>query len=139
MFSSSRILPDTSSVRANKVDTIIGPLTSIDGTINATGTIRIDGKYNGDIITETDVIVGETGIVTGNITAFNVTISGMVTGNMKCGSLFELLSTGQLVGDIEAKNISINTGAIFKGRCLMLTKEDTAITVASDTPVPVSN
>lgn len=139
MFSSSRILPDTSSGKANKVDTIIGPLTSIQGTINATGTIRIDGKYDGDIITETDVIIGETGIVTGNITAFNATISGMVTGNIKCSSLFELLSTGQLIGDIEAKNVSVNTGAIFKGKCLMLTKEDVTVTADLSTPVSVSN
>jgi cytoskeletal protein CcmA (bactofilin family) len=139
MFSSSKILSDSSNSKAGKIDTIIGPLTSIQGTLNATGTIRIDGKYNGDVNTETDVIIGETGVITGNITALNITISGMVIGNMKCGNLLELLPTGQLVGDIDAKNISINTGAIFKGKCLMAIKEDNLIPIESNIPLAESN
>lgn len=127
MFSSSKILADAPSAKNSKIDTIIGSLTSIEGNLNASGTIRIDGRYNGDVITEIDVIVGETGVIKGNITAINITISGVVVGNMKCSGLLEILPTGQLVGDIEAKNISINTGAIFKGNCIMATKEDNLV------------
>jgi cytoskeletal protein CcmA (bactofilin family) len=125
MFTSSKIIPDTVTNKSNKIDTIIGALTTIQGNMSGSGTIRVDGKYNGDICTETDVIIGETGSVTGNITSANVTISGIVEGNMKCSELLEILPTGQLIGDIEAKNISINTGAIFKGKCAMNTKETT--------------
>lgn len=136
MFSSSKVQPDTSNSKNSKIDTIIGPSTTIQGTLNATGTIRIDGQYNGDIYTETDLIVGETGVVKGNISALNTTLSGMVNGNIKCSGLIELLPTAQLVGDIEAKNVSINTGAIFKGKCLMVTKQEDS--VPADNTISVS-
>jgi cytoskeletal protein CcmA (bactofilin family) len=139
MFSSSKTLLDVSTSKTSKIDTIIGPSTAIQGTLSATGSIRVDGKYNGDVVTEMDVIVGETGVVSGNITALNITISGMVIGNMKCSNLMEILPTGQLVGDIDAKNISINTGAIFKGKCLMATKEDNIVTQDSSIPLSESN
>lgn len=104
---------------SQRIDTIIGPSSNIEGKINASGTVRIDGKYTGDIFTDEDVIVGENGVINGNISARNVSISGKVDGNVLCKGLLEILSTGQLDGDIEVKKISISDGAVFKGKCSM--------------------
>jgi cytoskeletal protein CcmA (bactofilin family) len=102
-----------------RIDTIIGPSSNIEGKINATGTVRIDGKYTGDIFTDEDVLIGENGIINGNISSRNVSISGKVDGNIICNGLLEILPTGHLNGDIEVKKISISDGAIFKGKCSM--------------------
>lgn len=106
-----------------KIDTIIGPSSKLEGKINASGTIKIDGSYTGDIYTEGDVIVGETGVIEGNIFSNNVSISGKVNGNVNCEGLLEVLPCGRLIGDIEVKNISISDGAIFKGKCSMVSGE----------------
>jgi cytoskeletal protein CcmA (bactofilin family) len=114
MFNNQRKLQDS-----QKIDTIIGPSSNIEGKINATGTVRIDGKYTGDIFTDEDVLVGENGVINGNINSRNVSISGKVDGNIICNGLLEILPTGHLDGDIEVKKISISDGAIFKGKCSM--------------------
>lgn len=102
-----------------KIDTIIGPSSNIEGKINASGTVRIDGKYTGDIFTDGDVIIGEDGVIDGNITAVNVSISGKVEGNVFCQNLLEILSTGHLNGDVEVKKLFISDGAVFRGKCNM--------------------
>ena len=114
MFNNQKKLQDST-----RIDTIIGPSSNIEGKINTTGTIRIDGKYTGDIFTDEDVLVGENGIINGNINSRNVSISGKVDGNIICNGLLEILPTGHLDGDIEVRKISISDGAIFKGKCSM--------------------
>lgn len=106
-----------------KIDTIIGPSSNIEGKINAAGNVRIDGKYTGDIYTESDVIIGETGYIKGNIFSNNVSISGKVEGNVTCKGILEIAPTGRLIGDIEVKNVSICDGAVFKGNCNMISSE----------------
>lgn len=106
-----------------KIDTIIGPSSRLEGKINASGTVRIDGTYNGDIYTDGDVIVGETGFIDGNIFSTNSSITGKVSGNVNCKGLLEILPSGKLLGDVEVKSISISDGAIFKGKCSMLAGE----------------
>lgn len=106
-----------------KIDTIIGTSSNIQGTISSAGTIRIDGSYTGNITSDSDVIVGESGLIEGNIFASNVVISGKVNGNINCRSLLEISSTGRLVGDVEVKNIAIADGAYFKGKCNTLVND----------------
>lgn len=104
----------------NCIDTVLGPSSNIEGKINAGGTVRIDGKYTGDIFSEADVIIGESGIINGNIHAENISISGNVNGNIFSKGLLEIFTTGKLEGDIEVRKIVISDGAIFKGKCNMI-------------------
>lgn len=114
----------TSKKTQDEIDTIIGPSSSIEGQINASGSVRIDGKYKGDIHSDANVIIGEQGYVSGNIFTSNLSISGRVEGNVNCKGLLEIHSTGQLIGDVEVKSISISDGAIFKGKCNMISSEN---------------
>ncbi|MFA9397564.1 MAG: polymer-forming cytoskeletal protein, partial [Clostridiaceae bacterium] len=103
----------------SKIDTLIGVSTSMEGNISSDGNIRIDGTFKGDINTKKQVNIGENGHIIGNITAYNIVISGKVEGNIKCDGLLEILPSGKLHGDIEVINISIKEGAIFKGSSCM--------------------
>lgn len=105
---------------SSKIDTVIGPSSNIQGNISSTATVRIDGNYEGDIVTDEDVIVGEKGIIKGNITAINVSLSGKVTGNVSCRGLLEILPLGVLDGDIEVCKISIIDGGTLRGKCSMI-------------------
>lgn len=111
------------SLSENRIDTVLGPSSNIEGKISAGGTVRIDGKYIGDVFSEADVIIGENGNINGNIHAENISISGTVNGNIFSKGLLEILSTGRLDGDIEVKKIIISDGAIFKGKCNMISND----------------
>ena len=65
-----------------QIETIIGKDTQIKGSINATGTIRIDGQFEGEISTASDAVIGETGNLKAQVRARNATVAGIVNGNM---------------------------------------------------------
>ena len=100
--------------------TIISPNSKFEGTLNSTGILRIDGEFRGDINIKGNVIIGEDGIVIANINADKVTIAGKVEGNICCSGSLELVQSGKLTGDIDAKSIRVDEGAIFDGKCKML-------------------
>ena len=90
-----------------------------EGKLVFQGSVRIDGKFKGDIISNDYLIVGETGIVEGTINVGNATISGTVNGKLQIKNKLELLSTGKIDGEIFTKILSISEGAKFNGNCTM--------------------
>ncbi|MCK5243100.1 polymer-forming cytoskeletal protein [bacterium] len=101
------------------VDTVLGVGSDFKGQINAKGSIRIDGKIEGNVNSEEGVIVGEKGLIKGNVAAKTVLISGKVTGNVAATKRLEIMPAGQLQGDIHTPRLVIAEGVIFKGNCDM--------------------
>jgi cytoskeletal protein CcmA (bactofilin family) len=101
------------------VDTVLGAGSDFKGQIFAKGTIRIDGKIEGNVTSEEGVIVGEKGSVKGNISGKSVIISGKVSGNVSSLRRLEITPTGQLQGDIRSPRLVIAEGVVFKGNCDM--------------------
>jgi len=103
-----------------KVETLISQDTTIDGIIEASGTIRVDGTVKGGIHNAEGVIIGDTGIVEGDIKGLGVSLAGKVKGNVYAESILELLPGSTLIGDIETGQLSISEGAHFDGVCSMI-------------------
>lgn len=106
-------------VNFDKMDTIIGKETVFQGVISATGAIRIDGEFKGEIKVKGDLVIGESGKVEAAVEARNVLIAGYLKGNILASGKVDLSPTAKLVGDIKVKNLIIEEGAFFKGNCLM--------------------
>jgi cytoskeletal protein CcmA (bactofilin family) len=102
------------------VDTLISQHSTIEGSIKSEGTLRIDGKVTGDVNSKSDVIVGETGLVEGNIDCVNIIISGIVNGNINASEQLRLTPTSRLNGDANIKSIITDEGSYFNGSCNML-------------------
>jgi cytoskeletal protein CcmA (bactofilin family) len=104
----------------DKVGTIIGKDTIFQGNIKANGTLRVDGRIEGDVDCQGDVIIGETGSVIASIKAKNILIAGAIKGNVSIAGKLELAATGKLEGDILSTNtLIVDDGAIFQGACQM--------------------
>jgi cytoskeletal protein CcmA (bactofilin family) len=110
------------SINSEKVDTIIGRGTMFEGTVNAEGTVRLDGKVLGGLNLTGSLIVGEEGAVKGNIKTESAYIAGVIEGNVIATSQLHITHTAKLVGDITVKNIIIDEGAIFIGNCKIITE-----------------
>lgn len=103
----------------DKVNTLIGVGTEIKGTVKATGGIRIDGRVDGELLHDGDLIVGEEGVVEASIKTRNATIAGEVRGNVEASGRVEIVATGKVLGDIAVTTLIINEGAVFDGSCQM--------------------
>ena len=109
---------DDSSVSGD-IETVIGKNTKIQGEVSGTGNLRIDGEIEGELKLSGSVIVGETGMVTGNVSARSLDVSGTVHGNAQTEEGLTIHSEGQLIGDVKVNAFQIEDGGIFKGRSEM--------------------
>lgn len=110
------------------VDTLIGANTQFTGNVESEGAIRVDGKVKGDIKTAGDVFIGQGAVITGNITAGNVNLSGTVEGNITAKGILRILSSAKLYGDIRVNSFIADEGALFQGKCNMMDEQETAAT-----------
>ena len=96
--------------------TIISNGVKIEGKITSSGNIRIDGELQGDILSQSDVTIGELGQVNGQINANVITIGGKVSGIVRAKEKLILDSKSNLKGDIFTKTLVVEAGAKFDGK-----------------------
>ena len=89
------------------------------GDLVSSGDIRIDGQLNGSIKTHGRLVVGEAGIIDGQISCKSAIVGGQIKAKITTKDLLTLRSSAKLSGEIVAGQLSIEPGAIFSGKCSM--------------------
>ncbi len=90
----------------------------IKGTIKFGEALRIDGKFDGELITDNgEIVVGKTGNVKANVKVRSAVIEGRVEGNIKASDKVEFKQKAQLMGDLQAKSLVIEEGVVCVGKC----------------------
>ena len=103
----------------SQVPNIIAQDTNIVGDIVSDGDFRIEGSIKGKIVAKGRIVVGQSGIVEGEITCNNADICGNVKGKLNVTNLTVLKATAIFSGDVVTKKISIEPDAVFSGTCQM--------------------
>jgi len=102
-----------------ELETVIGSSVKVKGNFIGQGNVKVEGTISGRLDTKGDVRIGSGAKAQANIKARNVFISGEVKGTIKAVEKTVLNSTARVLGDIETKSLSIESGAMFSGKCLM--------------------
>ncbi len=89
------------------------------GELEFEDTMRIDGRFNGKIMSKNELIVGESAHIEGDIHVGRVAISGTVVGRIVAEQRVEIHRNGKVFSDIETPSLVIEEGAIFQGNCTM--------------------
>lgn len=122
MISKVKEVPTTNT---RKVDTVIGKESSFKGNLEAPGgSVRIDGYFEGELHIGGDLIVGEGGIVIGNVVAKNIIIAGEVKGTVEARGKMELAPSAKVIGDSKMITLVVEDGAFLQGMCAPLPKGD---------------
>jgi len=95
---------------------VISSEVEITGTIKGTGSLRIDGKLEGELHCAGDAVIGQSAQIKGNIVVSSATIEGTIQGNITAKDRIEMKSTARVTGDIRAKRLSVEDGVTFVGR-----------------------
>ena len=114
MFKKSQNSPIT-ILNQGEILTILGEDFECEGNIKCKSTARIEGKITGDIIVKKGIILGEKGIVKGNIETETAVIFGTVNGNVKVKHL-EIKETGTIKGDVKTENLLVEMGGKYNGK-----------------------
>lgn len=111
-------MTSTKNVLSNDVE--------IKGSIKFSHDLIIDGRIEGEVISDGALTVGENAVIKGEIKTRTVVIFGKVEGNIVVQERCELKSNATLIGDIAAGTLSIEEGATFDGRSQVGRKPDAA-------------
>ena len=87
----------------------------IKGEIRVDGTVRIDGRLEGEIHTKGTVVIGEDGMVQGTVTAGTLINSGKVKATVTATERIQLLKTGTLIGEVHTPSFAMEDGSKFQG------------------------
>ena len=102
-----------------QVNGLIGKQSEFEGKLSFTGTVRIDGRFKGEITAGDTVIVGETGVLEADIHVSSIVIKGVVKGNVLAKKRIELQAPAKVHGNIQAPTVTMEQGVILEGTCRM--------------------
>ena len=117
-----------------EVSAFLGTGTEFNGTLTFEGTIRIEGKVSGEVISQDTLVVGEDAEVDAEINVGVLVCRGQVRGNVKASGHIELHETSELRGNISTPRLMISEGAIFHGSCEMPQAGDKVTLLSAITP-----
>jgi cytoskeletal protein CcmA (bactofilin family) len=90
-----------------------------NGSLTFEGTVRIDGRFEGQVVTNDTLIIGESGRIIADINAGTIICKGKVEGNLVAAQRIELHSTSQVVGTVKTPSLFVEVGGILDGECDM--------------------
>lgn len=108
-------VPRGSPATPGKESLIAADLT-IEGKIEGGGSVRIAGKFKGDVNVQGDLTIEAGAKLTGSVRADKVTIAGELEGNVVEASRIDLLQTGTVIGDLKTRSLAVAAGATMRGK-----------------------
>lgn len=106
-------------IKSGNVEAFLGKNTSFEGKMGFEGMARLDGKFDGEIVSGDILIIGETATVNAEVNVSTLAIDGEVSGNVSATGKIEIHSTGKLYGNITTPILVIEEGGLFDGTCKM--------------------
>jgi len=103
-------------VGAPRKESLIAADITIEGKIEGGGSVRIAGKFKGDVNVQGDLTIEVGAKLTGAVRAEKVTIAGELEGNVEQAALVDLQHTGVVVGDVKAGSLTVAAGARLRGQ-----------------------
>ncbi len=102
-----------------EITTLLGRGATFEGKLTFDGTVRIDGRFKGEVFSEDTLVIGEGAVVEAEIEIGEVIIQGTVVGNIKAKRSIEIHAPGRMKGDLHTPTLQIDKGVVFEGRSFM--------------------
>lgn len=106
--------PDQAEITA-----FLGKGTEFKGVLSFEGTIRVDGKVEGEVVSKDTLIAGDGAYLHGEITVGTIISSGKIVGNITASQKVHVLAPGAIQGNIKTPKLIIEEGVVFDGKCEM--------------------
>jgi cytoskeletal protein CcmA (bactofilin family) len=115
-----------------QANTLIGVGSSFRGTLLVTGTLRINGEFEGDILNCERLEIGEHGHMRADVEVRDAVILGRVFGNIRALGTIEMKAGAKMEGDVAALSVVMEPGVYFTGRCTMLESGSESVEIGAD-------
>ena len=138
MFSNRQTKPQ------NRIDSLVGAGTKIEGDVHFTGGLRVDGEIKGSVIADpskpSTLVLSEQARVEGEVRVTHLVVNGTVVGPVNVAEYLELQSKAKVTGDVHYRTLEIQLGAIVEGKLIHLAQaEDKVVAFKLGTAESTSN
>jgi cytoskeletal protein CcmA (bactofilin family) len=104
----------------NRIDSLIGAGTKIEGNVNFSGGLRVDGEIKGNVVSSGDqlstLVVSEQARIEGEIHVTHLVVNGAINGPVHSAEFLELQDHCRIKGDVHYNSLEMHLGAIVEGR-----------------------
>jgi cytoskeletal protein CcmA (bactofilin family) len=104
----------------NRIDSLIGAGTRIEGNVTFVGGLRVDGEIMGNVITSGDkpstLVVSEQARIDGEIHVSHLVVNGAINGPVHSAEFLELQDHCRVTGDVHYNTLEMHLGAVVEGR-----------------------
>jgi cytoskeletal protein CcmA (bactofilin family) len=114
------------SPEQSEITAFLGKGTEFKGVLSFEGTIRVDGKVDGEVTSKDTLIGGEESLLQGEISIGTLICSGKIIGNVNAIQKVHLLAPAKIQGNIKTPKLIIEEGVIFDGKCEMAGEQKAA-------------
>ncbi|HEX9292021.1 MAG TPA: polymer-forming cytoskeletal protein [Anaeromyxobacteraceae bacterium] len=134
-------LPNTPAASSD-LNALLGRGSEFEGKLTFEGTVRIDGKFTGSIVTSDVLVVGEGAKISAEITCGTIIVHGEVNGNIRAKNAVELHHPAKYRGNVETPSLMVEKGVIFEGQSKMenlsLEKGSSSKSASPPAPTPIA-
>ena len=120
-----------------EITTLLGRGATFEGKLTFEGTVRIDGRFKGEVFSDGVLVIGEGAQVEAQIDVGEVIIQGTVVGNITAKRSIEIHAPGRVKGDLHTPSLQIDKGVMFEGRSFMEQAVQGRQAAAAPKPAPV--
>jgi cytoskeletal protein CcmA (bactofilin family) len=123
----------------NRIDSLIGAGTTVEGNITFSGGLRVDGQVHGNVAAAGDqpgiLVISEQAEVAGEIRVNHVIVNGRVNGPIYASETLDLQTKANVTGDVHYRRLEIQGGAVVQGMmvCDAETQSDKVVQLKSAT------
>ena len=129
-------LPATAAAGGSDLNALLGRGSEFDGKLTFEGTVRIDGKFTGTIVSNDVLVVVEGAKISAEISCGTIIVHGEINGNIKAKVTVELHHPAKVRGNIETPMLMIEKGVMFEGQTKMEGLEKAPVRPTA-TPIPI--
>jgi len=112
-------------------ESLIASDITIEGKIEGAGSVRIAGKFKGDVNVQGDLTIEAGAKLTGSVIANQVVVAGELEGNIEGAAKVDLQQSGAIVGDVKAGSLTVAAGARMRGQAVFGWKDEQGTKPAS--------
>ncbi|MCY4418460.1 MAG: polymer-forming cytoskeletal protein [Cytophagales bacterium] len=94
---------------------IIGKGSLIKGDFSSEGNLRLEGTVEGNMSSKAKIVLGETGLIIGDVVGKDIEIQGRIEGNVRASENLTLRASADIAGNIQTKKLIVESGAVFHG------------------------
>ncbi|QJB56272.1 polymer-forming cytoskeletal protein [Pseudodesulfovibrio sp. zrk46] len=110
----------------DEINAFLGAGTNYQGKLHFQGAVRIDGNFQGEVVSDGTLVVGQEAVVEGQVRVGQLVLSGNIQGEVEAKNKVVLHKTANLQGNIRTPSLVVEEGAVLEGQLVMGSLDATA-------------